>query len=138
MSLPLLQPPLRLGLLFFDAAEARAIRDMVNWTTAGRGLWIVVEDRPFHAVLMARGPRRTDPDQLALLRLSYDAERAARKAYGDAMPPMALRRPLQDTHLKIVLDVAAASLIPEYVESVSPQTQPRVSNTVTKPLTWSW
>jgi hypothetical protein len=138
MPLPLLQPPLRLGLLFFDAPEARAIRDMVNWTTAGRGLWLVVDERPFHAVLFARGTRSGDPDQLAVLRLAYDAEQAARAAYGDAMPPMALRRPLQDTHLKIVLDVAAASLIPEYVETVSPQTQPRASNTIGKPLTWSW
>jgi len=56
------------------------------------------------------------------MRLSADAERFARQAFGDAMPPIALRKPLQPSHLKMVLEMGAASLIPEHIANHSPQT----------------
>lgn len=120
-----LAPPLRLGLMFFDEADARAVKAIVNWVSSEQLPWRVVDERPFHAVLFERGPRLTDPAHLAVLRLAADAEQLAIRAYGDAMPPMALRKPLQLMHLRIVLEMAAASLIPEYVAAASPQTQGR-------------
>lgn len=42
------------------------------------------------------------------------------------MPPIALRKPLRPSHLKIVLEMAAASLVPEHVAGLLPQTRPRV------------
>jgi hypothetical protein len=121
-----LAPPLRLGLMFFDEADARAVKAIVNWVASERLPWRVVDEGPFHAMLFERGPRADDPQHLAVLRLAADAERLATRLYGDCMPPMALRKPLQLMHLRIVLEMAASSLIPEYVAHVSPQTQTHV------------
>ncbi len=126
MTLPVLAPPLRLGLVFFDDEDERALRAIVNWAASSQLPWIVVDERPFHALLMARGPRRDDPDDLAVFRLGADAEALARRAHGDAMPPMALRKPLQPMHVRIVLEMAAASLIPDHIQSMSPHTRPRI------------
>lgn len=131
MPIALLRPPLRLGLVFFDAADERALRAVVHWAASDQLPWVVVDERPFHALLLARGARSDDPDDLAVMRLSADAEATARRLYGDAMPPMALRKPLQPMHVRIVLEMAAASLIPEYVEAHSPHTRPRVRDTRT-------
>lgn len=122
-----IDPPLRLGLIFFDVADERAIRAIVAWLATERLPWIVADERPHHALLLAHGPRRgADPDR-AVLRLASDAEFSARLSYGDAMPPLTLRKPLQPMHLKIGLEMAAASLIPEQVEALGPQTRPRTS-----------
>ena len=98
--------------------------------------WVVVDEPPFEAMLLGRGPRTADPDELAIMRLSIDAERFARRSYGDAMPPIALRKPLQPTHLKMVLEMGAASLIPEHIARLSPQTRPLITSFpyVTRPL----
>lgn len=122
---PVLAPPLRLGLVFFEADDARAVQAIVNWLASEQLPWRVVDERPYHALLLGRGPRASDPQHLAVLRLAHDAERLAVDRFGDAMPPMALRKPLQPMHLRIVLEMAAASLIPEHVAAVSPITQPR-------------
>lgn len=123
---PALTPPLRLGLAFFDEADTRAVHAIVNWLSCEQLPWQVVDERPFHAVLMARGPRAGDAQHLAVLRLSADAERIAVARYGDAMPPMALRKPLQPMQLRVVLEMAASSLIPEHVAAASPHTRPYV------------
>jgi len=120
-------PPLRLGLAFFDEADARAVHAIVNWLASEQLPWQVVDERPFHAMLLARGPRASDAQHLAVLRLTADAERYAIARYGDSMPPMALRKPLQPMQLRVVLEMAAASLIPEHVAAVSPQTRPHVA-----------
>lgn len=125
LSLPVLGPPLRLGLVFFDEEDVRALRAIVNWAASKQLPWTLVDERPFHALLMAHGPRSHDPKDVAIFRLSADAHAAASKAYGDAMPPMALRKPLQPMHVRIVLEMAAASLIPDYVDRLSPQTRVR-------------
>jgi hypothetical protein len=117
-------PPLRLGLAFFDEADARAVHAIVNWLSCEQLPWQVVDERPFHAMLLARGPRASDAQHLAVLRLTADAERFAVARFGDAMPAMALRKPLQPMQLRVVLEMAAASLIPEHVAAVSPQTRP--------------
>jgi hypothetical protein len=125
-----MRPPLRLGLVFFDDADARAIRAIVSWMSTERLPWIVVDERPVHAVLLACGTHRRDQDDTLQLRLAADAEFAARWAFGDAMPPITLRKPLQPAHLKLALEMAAASLIPEHVEAFSPHTRPRAPHTV--------
>ena len=119
-------PPLRLGLAFFDDADARAVHAIVNWLASEQLPWQVVDERPYHALLLARGARASDAQHRAVLRLSADAERYAIARYGDAMPAMALRKPLQPMQLRVVLEMAAASLIPEHVAAVSPQTRPHV------------
>ena len=98
--------------------------------------WVVVDAAPFEAMLLGRGPRTADPDELAIMRLSFAAERYARRTFGDAMPPIALRKPLQPMHLKMVLEMGAASLIPDHIARLSPQTQPRVTSFpyITRPL----
>jgi hypothetical protein len=120
-----IRPPLRLGLVFFSDADARAIRAIVSWMSSERLPWIVVEERPVHALLLAHGTRGADAHDTIRLRLAADAEFAARWTYGDAMPPVALRKPLQPAHLKLALEMAAASLIPDHVEALSPHTRPR-------------
>jgi len=122
-----LEPPLRLGLAFFDAEDERALRAIVNWAASVQLPWMVCDVRPFHAMLLARGPRKDDPDDLAVFRLGADAEALARQVHGDAMPPMSLRKPLQPMHVRIVLEMAAASLIPEYIHNTAPHTRPRVA-----------
>jgi hypothetical protein len=120
---PGIAPPLRLGLAFFEPSDERAIHAIVRWLSSEQLPWQVVDERPFHALLLARGPRAGDAQHLAVLRLAADAERHAVARYGDAMPTMALRKPLQPMQLRIVLEMAAASLIPEHVAAASPQTR---------------
>ncbi|MCK7501980.1 MAG: hypothetical protein MZW92_77555 [Comamonadaceae bacterium] len=105
---------------------ARACMRCVNWLASEQLPWQVVDERPYHALLLARGARASDAQHLAVLRLSADAERYAIDRYGDAMPAMALRKPLQPMQLRVVLEMAAASLIPEHVAAASPQTRPHV------------
>lgn len=88
--------------------------------------WVVVDEAPLHALLLGRGLRRHDADGAAVLRLGADAAAAATRLYGDAMPPIALRRPLRPSHLRIVLEMAAASLVPEHLAGLLPQTRPRI------------
>lgn len=126
LVLPALAPPLRLGFAFFEEEDERALRAIVQWAASAQLPWIACDERPFHAMLLARGPRRDDAEDLAVFRLSADAEIAARRLHGDAMPPMALRKPLQPMHVRIVLEMAAASLIPDHVQAISPHTRPRV------------
>lgn len=123
---PALSPPLRLGLVFFEDADRRAVHAIVNWLSCEQLPWQVVDERPFHALLLARGPRASDAQHLAVLRLTADAERVAVARYGDSMPAMALRKPLQPMQLRVVLEMAAASLIPEHVAAASPHTRPHV------------
>lgn len=136
LTLPVLAPPLRLGLAFFNAEDERALRAIVNWAASAQLPWIVVDERPFHALLLARGPRRDDPEDLAVFRLSADAESAARRMHGDAMPPMALRKPLQPMHVRIVLEMAAASLIPDHIHALSPHTRPRIDSPTQSVASW--
>jgi hypothetical protein len=135
--LPFGSPPqLRLALVFFSDEDMQIARGLVSAMHSALLPWVVVDGPPFEAMLLGRGPRRADPDELAIMRLGATAERFARKTYGDAMPPIALRKPLQPAHLKMVLEMGAASLIPEHIAQHSPQTQPRVTSFpyVTRPL----
>jgi len=120
-------PQLRLALVFFSDEDAHVARELVRAMHAEILPWVVVDGPPFEAIMLARGPRAADPEELAIVRLSAWAERHARRAYGDAMPPIALRKPLQPAHLKMALEMAAASLIPEHIARLSPQTRPRTS-----------
>ncbi len=121
-------PRLRLGLVFFSDSDTALAHDLVDELATDLLPWHVVERGPLDALLMSRGARGADDENLAVLRLSADADAQARKLYGDSMPPIALRKPLRPDHLKIVLEMAAATLIPEHVASLSPQTRPRVKN----------
>jgi hypothetical protein len=129
-------PQLRLALVFFTEEDMVIARELVRTIHCEALPWIVVDEAPFEAVLLGRGPRRADPDELAIMRLSAGAERFARRTYGDAMPPIALRKPLQPAHLKMVLEMGAASLIPEHIARLSPQTRPRITSFpyITRPL----
>lgn len=121
-----IEPPLRLGLAFFSEEDERFVRALVVSMASDALPWVVVDDAPVHALLLARGTRRRDADNAAILLLAADAAAVATHYYGDAMPPIALRKPLRPSHLKIVLEMAAASLVPEHVASLSPRTRPRV------------
>ncbi|MCX7901876.1 MAG: hypothetical protein N2483_06240 [Burkholderiaceae bacterium] len=120
-------PRLRLALMFFSDEDQAVARELVAAMYSDVLPWVVADSAPFEAMLFARGPRHVDADELAILRLAADAERYARHRYGDAMPPIALRKPLRPTHLKLVLEMAAMSLIPEHIARFSPQTQPRAA-----------
>lgn len=121
-----IEPPLRLGLAFFSEEDERFVRALVVSMASDALPWVVVDAAPIHALLLARGTRRRDADDAAILLLAADAAAVATQRYGDAMPPIALRKPLRPSHLKIVLEMAAASLVPEHVAGLSPQTRPRV------------
>jgi hypothetical protein len=118
-------PLLRLGLFFFDEPDVKALRAFIDSLRSDRLPWVIADDRPFDALLLARGPRAADAEHLAVLRLSADAESMARTNYGDAMPPIALRKPFNPMHLRMVLEMAAASLIPHHIEGLYSITQPR-------------
>jgi hypothetical protein len=120
-------PQLRLGLVFFSDEDTYVARELVRAMHADVLPWAVVDEPPFEAILLSRGPRLADSEELAIIRLSAWSERYARRSYGDAMPPIALRKPLQPAHLKMALEMAAASLIPEHIARLTPQTRPRVS-----------
>jgi len=120
-------PRLRLALVFFTEEDMVIARELVRTMHSELLPWVVVDAAPFEAMLLGRGPRAADPDELAIMRLSAAAERFARRTFGDAMPPIALRKPLQPTHLKMVLEMGAASLIPEHIANLSPQTRPRTN-----------
>lgn len=120
-------PQLRLALVFFNDEDTYVARELVRTMHAEVLPWVVVDQPPFEAIMLARGPRAADADELAIVRLSAWAERFARRTFGDAMPPIALRKPLQPTHLKMVLEMAAACLIPEHIARLSPQTRPRIT-----------
>lgn len=121
-----IEPPLRLGLAFFSDEDERFVRALVVSMASEVLPWVVADQAPIHALLLARGLRRRDADDAAILLLAADAAAVATRYYGDAMPPIALRKPLRASHLKIVLEMAAASLVPEHVAGLSPQTRPRV------------
>lgn len=121
-------PQLRLALIFFTEEDMAIARELVRVIHSELLPWIVVDHAPFEAMLLGRGPRAADVDELAIMRLSASAERFARRNYGDAMPPIALRKPLQPAHLKMVLEMGAASLIPEHIARLSPQTRPRITS----------
>jgi len=127
-------PQLRLALVFFTPEDMVIARELVRTMYSELLPWVVVEEAPFEAMLLGRGPRTADPEELAIVRLGASAERYARRAYGDAMPPIALRKPLQPAHLKMVLEMAAACLIPEHISRLSPQTRPRTTSYITRPL----
>jgi len=114
-----LAPPLGLALLFFTADEERSLRSIIGSVASPQLPWRVVDRPPYHACLMARGTRHSDPAEFAVLRLSHDAERAARTLYGDAMAPMALRKPLQPARLRVALEMVAANLIPEHMDGLT-------------------
>jgi hypothetical protein len=126
-------PLLRLGLLFFDEPDIQALRTFVASLRSDRLPWEVSDQGPFDALLFARGPRVADADHLAVLRLSAEAEAQARRSYGDAMPPIALRKPFNPMHLRMVLEMAAASVIPHHIEGLYSVTQPRAPSTVPLP-----
>lgn len=117
-----LTPPFGLGLLFFDDVAARVVKAIVRWVASEQLPWRVVDERPFHALLLERGPPASDPRHLAVFRLAADAKLLVARPHGDSMPPMTIRKPLQLMHLRIVLESAASSLIPEYVARMSPRT----------------
>ena len=119
-------PRLRLGLLFFDAADAGIVREMVRRLSSDLLPWTVVDNHPYDAVLLSRGPRRADPAELALFRIGADAQRGLRRRRIDVMPTIALRHPIRMSHLKMVLDMATANLIPDHIERLMPHTQPLV------------
>jgi hypothetical protein len=123
-------PRLRLGLLFFEGPDANIVREMVRRLASDLLPWTVVDSHPYDAVLLARGPRRRDAPELALFRLGADAQRRLRRQRIDVMPTIALRHPLRMAHLKIVLDMATASLIPDHIERLMPHTQPLVTPTI--------
>ena len=117
-------------MLFFDQPDSNIVREMVRRLASDLLPWTVVDGHPYDAVLLARGPRGKDPDDLALFRLSADAMRRLRRAGIDPMPTIALRHPLRMSHLKIVFEMATASLIPDHIERLMPHTQPLVAPTI--------
>jgi hypothetical protein len=128
-------PLLRLGLLFFEEPDGQALRTFIRSLRSDRLPWEVVDQGPYDALLLARGPRAADAEHLAVLRLSADAEAHARRSYGDAMPPIALRKPFNPMHLRMVLEMAAASVIPHHIEGLYSVTQPRAPVVPVPPLT---
>lgn len=120
-----IEPPLRLGLAFFGEDDERFVRALVTSMASDVLPWVVADEAPVDALLLARGLRRRDAEDAAILLLGADAAATATRLYGDAMPPIALRKPLRPSHLKIVLEMAAASLVPEHVAGLLPQTRPR-------------
>jgi hypothetical protein len=117
-------PRLRLGLLFFEPSEANVVREMVRRVSSELVPWTIVDVAPYDALLLARGPRRADPENVSLFRLSARAVRKARRPSAERMPTIALRRPLRMQHLKIVLEMATAELLPDHVERLMPHTRP--------------
>jgi hypothetical protein len=102
--------PLRLGLHGFDADEAGAIRAMID---AAAAAWTTTERTPLDALLLARGTRVDDPEQVAVLRVSLDPQRVRDENGERRLAPLMLRRPIRAAAMRVAL-AAARSRIERY------------------------
>jgi hypothetical protein len=99
---------LRLGLHGFAEDEAHAIKSMV---AACRSAWTAADATPLHALLLARGTRVGDPENLAVLRVRIDPRRVRRDFGERRMQPLMLRKPIREAALRVALDAARTRLL---------------------------
>lgn len=73
-----IEPPLRLGLAFFGEDDERFVRALVVSMASDALPWVVADEAPVHALLLARGLRRRDGEDAAILLLGTEAARKPR------------------------------------------------------------
>lgn len=102
---------LRLGLLFFDEKDTSALRASVAALRPEHAAWTVADEAPYDALLLARGTRTGDAEDVAVLRLSAAAEAKFSGAARGVVPsPIALPKPFDVGRLREALEQLARRL----------------------------
>lgn len=99
---------LRLTLAGFGDFESSDIALMVRTVADAQLPWTVVYSPPYDAVLLARGTRDSDADNVAVLRV---ASEFARDGHSERrLLPLLLPRPIQERTLRLALEAAQSRL----------------------------
>lgn len=102
---------LRLALAGFGDFEANDIAIMVRAVADTQVPWQVVYAPPYDAVLLARGTRECDAENVSVLRVASEfAQRVGEGRSDRRQLPLLLPRPLQERSLRLALEAAVARL----------------------------
>ena len=99
---------LRLTLAGFRDEEADEIALMVRVVADADAPWVVVGTPPYDAVLLARGTREGDAENVSVLRIASEVS----EGRGDVprQLPLLLPRPILERTLRLALEAAIARL----------------------------
>ncbi|HRK57624.1 MAG TPA: hypothetical protein PLQ67_08900 [Burkholderiaceae bacterium] len=102
---------LRLALAGFGEFEANDIAIMVRAIADATLPWQVVYAPPYDALLLARGTRDADADDVAVLRVASEFTQRVGEGCSDRRQlPLLLPRPLYERSLRLALEAALARL----------------------------
>lgn len=94
----------RLGLAGLNETQTNDLMAALARLPDVAACWRVVEDLPFDALLLARGSRASDPDDMAVLRLLTAAPAPSGDPEADRRASvLQLRKPVADAALQAVL-----------------------------------
>jgi len=100
---------LRLTLAGFSESEASDVELMVRVVADIQAPWMVVYHPPYDAVLLARGTREQDADNVSVLRVASEVQ----PQYGSKerrQLPLLLPRPIHERTLRLALEAAIERL----------------------------
>ncbi len=100
---------LRLTLAGFGDYEASDIAAMVRAVADAQVPWTVVTTPPYDAVLLARGTRESDAENVSVLRVASEFVGGG-KPQNRRQLPLLLPRPVQERTLRLALEAAMARL----------------------------
>ncbi|MFN7446386.1 MAG: hypothetical protein ACK5RC_14700 [Curvibacter sp.] len=101
----------RLGLAGLDEAQTSRLMAALIRLPDVAACWRVVENLPFDALLLARGSRASDPDDMAVLRLFTAVSDMSSDPQADRRSSiLQLRKPIADAELRAVLLAALDQL----------------------------
>lgn len=100
---------LRLGVSGFPPEDAGEIAAIVKSLWTANSPWVVSDETPVDALLLARGTRPRDPEHTAILRVNLGTSARARVAER-RLEPLSLRKPIRAAALRVALDAAIARI----------------------------
>ncbi len=100
---------LRLTLAGFGDFEAGDIAAMVRAVADAQAPWTVVTTPPYDALLLARGTRQSDAENVSVLRVASELSEGG-KTPNRRQLPLLLPRPIQGRTLRLALEAALARL----------------------------
>lgn len=109
MNQPARRDNFRLTLAGFGEHETSDIVIMVRVVADAQVPWIVVGTPPYDAVLLACGTRDGDAENVSVLRVAREVD-AENLPDNRRQLPLLLPRPIQDSSLRLALEVAMTRL----------------------------
>lgn len=106
---PMRRNNLRLTLAGFGDFEASDIALMVRAVADAKLPWTVVYTPPYDAVLLARGTRESDAENVSVLRVASEFSKGTGTQERRQLP-LLLPRPIQERTLSLALEAALARL----------------------------